>query len=309
MESKNLNNGDYGNIPGNAPQPEANDRGSYDGLFNVPFNQRQNDDFDPVAWGEQKQATRQELYDTIEEMADKTLADPDALSEYLNMQARMGKMSVANTLLTVAQKPEATYAMSFDDWQQKGRSVRKGEKGFMILEANGEYEREDGTLAMSFDAKRVFDVAQTYGKPLRERTVPTIKSAMKALTTDSPVAIQLTDDVSPSVVAEYYEEDNSIHVARGCEGKDLFFAISRELARAEQGGTPFLCDCAANIACLRYGVPTRYCDRVPNDMAAMEPREKRGALGMVREAACSTIERVDRNLYLERQQVRNQPER
>ena len=288
---------------------ESRQESGFDSLFSGTAAVTPAENFDPTAWAEQKQTRRQELYETIEEMADKTLADPNALSEYLNMQARMGKMSMANTLLTIAQKPEASYVMSFDDWQQKGRSVKKGEKGFYILEANGEYERQDGTLATSFDAKRVFDVAQTYGKPIHERTAPPIRMALKALMTDAPVPVQLTDDVPQSVVALYRPEDNTVHVAKGCDGKELFFAISRELARAEQGVDTFLCDCAANIACLRYGVPAKYCDRVPDEFATMEAREKRGALNMVREAACSTIERVDRNLYLERQQARNQPER
>lgn len=287
----------------------SNDRGAYDGLFQQPIKQQQDHDFDPAAWAEQKQTRRQELYETIEEMANKTLTEPETLKEYLAMQARMGKMSMANTLLTVAHKPEATYVMSFDDWQQKGRSVQKGEKGFYVLEANGEYERVDGTLATSFDAKRVFDVTQTYGKPVRERTAPPIRMALKALMTDSPVPVQLADNVPESIVAQYSPEDNIVYVAKGCDGKELFFAISRELARAEQGGDTFLCDCAANIACLRYGIPAKFCDRVPDEYAALEPRAKRGALGMVREAACSTIERVDRNLYLERQRERNQPER
>ena len=66
--------------------------------------------------------------------------------------------SVANTLLIAAQKPEASYVMSYDDWTQKGRSVKRGENGFFILEANGEYTREDGSLATSYDAKCVFDI-------------------------------------------------------------------------------------------------------------------------------------------------------
>lgn len=63
--------------------------------------------FDREAWAQQKREQRQELYNLIEEMSEKTLADPSALSDYLNMQARLGKASVANTLLMIAQKPKA----------------------------------------------------------------------------------------------------------------------------------------------------------------------------------------------------------
>lgn len=245
----------------------------------------------------------------IEEMLEKTLADPSALSDYLNMQARLGKTSVANTLLMIAQKPNATFISGFDDWQKRGRSVKRGEKAALVLEANGEYERSDGTMGVNFDVKRVFDISQTYGKPIRERTAPPIKTALKAITTNVPVPVKLSEGISQSVGAMYSEKDNTVYVARGVEGNELFFALSRELARAHSGADTFVCDCAANVACLRYGVPAKYCDRIPDEIAALESREKRSALNIVRDAACEIAERVDRNLFAERQQSRNDPVR
>ena len=281
---------------------------NYDNLFEQQPEQKEQP-FDREAWAEQKREQRQELYDLIDEMSEKTLADPSALSDYLNMQARLGKTSVANTLLVVAQKPDATFIANYDDWQKRGRSVKRGEKGTMVLEANGEYERPDGTMGVNFDVKRVFDISQTYGKPARERTNPPIKTALKAITTNVPVPVKLSESVSQSVGAMYSEKDNTVYVARGVEGNELFFALSRELARAHSGQETFICDCAANIACLRYGVPAKYCDRIPDEIASLESREKRSALNIVREAACEITERVDRNLFAERQQSRNEPVR
>ena len=281
---------------------------NYDNLFEQQPEQMEQP-FDREAWAEQKREQRQELYDLIDEISEKTLADPSALSDYLNMQARLGKTSVANTLLVVAQKPDATFIANYDDWQKRGRSVKRGEKGMMVLEANGEYERPDGTMGVNFDVKRVFDISQTYGKPARERTNPPIKTALKAITTNVPVPVKLSESVSQSVGAMYSEKDNTVYVARGVEGNELFFALSRELARAHSGQETFICDCAANIACLRYGVPAKYCDRIPDEIASLESREKRSALNIVREAACEITERVDRNLFAERQQSRNEPVR
>ena len=281
---------------------------NYDNLFEQQPEQTEQP-FDREAWAQQKREQRQELYDLIEEMSEKTLADPSALSDYLNMQARLGNTSVANTLLVVAQKPDATFIANYDDWQKRGRSVKRGEKGTLVLEANGEYERPDGTMGVNFDVKRVFDISQTYGKPVRERTAPPIKTALKAITTNVPVPVKLSEGVSQSVGAMYSKMDNTVYVARGVEGNELFFALSRELARAHSGADTFVCDCAANIACLRYGVPAKYCDRIPDEIAALESREKRSALNTVRDAACEITERVDRNLFAERQQSRNEPVR
>ena len=110
---------------------------NFDSLFS---NQQQCSEqpFDKKQWAQQKQEKRQELYDTIDEMADRTLSEPEMLAAYIKTQARLGMTSVANTLLIAAQKPEASYVMSYDDWTQKGRSVKRGENGFFILEANGE---------------------------------------------------------------------------------------------------------------------------------------------------------------------------
>ena len=281
---------------------------NYDNLFEQQPEQTEQP-FDREAWAQQKREQRQELYNLIEEMLEKTLADPSALSDYLNMQARLGKTSVANTLLMIAQKPNATFISGFDDWQKRGRSVKRGEKAALVLEANGEYERSDGTMGVNFDVKRVFDISQTYGKPIRERTAPPIKTALKAITTNVPVPVKLSEGISQSVGAMYSEKDNTVYVARGVEGNELFFALSRELARAHSGADTFVCDCAANVACLRYGVPAKYCDRIPDETAALESREKRSALNIVRDAACEIAERVDRNLFAERQQSRNDPVR
>ena len=281
---------------------------NYDNVFEQQPEQTEQP-FDREAWAQQKREQRQELYNLIEEMLEKTLADPSALSDYLNMQARLGKTSVANTLLMIAQKPNATFISGFDDWQKRGRSVKRGEKAALVLEANGEYERSDGTMGVNFDVKRVFDISQTYGKPIRERTAPPIKTALKAITTNVPVPVKLSEGISQSVGAMYSEKDNTVYVARGVEGNELFFALSRELARAHSGADTFVCDCAANVACLRYGVPAKYCDRIPDEIAALESREKRSALNIVRDAACEIAERVDRNLFAERQQSRNDPVR
>lgn len=283
---------------------------NFDSLFSDQ-QQRSEQPFDKEQWAQQKQEKRQELYDKIDEMADRTLSEPEMLAAYIKTQARLGMTSVANTLLITVQKPEASYVMGFDDWAQKGRSVKRGENGFFILEANGEYTREDGSLATSYDAKRVFDVSQTHGKPIQQRAALAmpLRSKLKALMTNAPVPIKPSENVTESVGALYSQEDNTIYVARTSNWNKLFFVVARELARAEQEESTFICDCAANITCERFGVPSVPCDQIPDELSALDVREKRSVLGIVREAAWDINERVDRNLYTERQQTRNQPER
>ena len=49
------------------------------------------------------------------------------------MAARFHNYSFNNTLLLLAQKPEASQVAGYTLWQQLGRQVAKGEKGLVIL--------------------------------------------------------------------------------------------------------------------------------------------------------------------------------
>lgn len=264
-------------------------------------------EFNFEEWVERKQARRAALYSKVDEMADKALSDKEVLSNYLTVQAKLGKTSVANSLLIAAQKPDATNLRSFEDWQQRGRSVISGEKGIEILVADGEYERADGTIGMNFEAKKVFDVSQTKGRKVFQRNHPPIKAVLKALMTNAPVPIKPDDSIAKNIGALYAEGKKVIQVAPGLENNELFFVVARELARADGCDNTFLCDCAANIACIRYGIEPKECDGISDEFRSLEPREKRDALSIIRDTACSIAERVDHNLQAERN--KKDPER
>lgn len=264
-------------------------------------------EFDREAWAAQKREQRDALYARADEMADKALSDKSVLVQYLGVQARLGKTSVVNSLLVAAQKPEASYLRSFEDWQKHGRSVMKGEKGIEILSSGGEYERADGSTGRSFDVKRVFDITQTHGSKEWKRNTPPIKAAIKALMTKSPVPIMQDGTLASSIGAQYSQDKNAILVARNLENKDLFFTVARELALADGCDNTFLCDCAANIACIRYGIEPRFPDTFSEEYTSLDNRDKRDALSIIRDTACDMIERIDHNLQVERN--KNEPER
>ena len=66
-------------------------------------------------WIEMKKQERAELYAAIDDMAEKALCDKEALSTYLTLQANLGRTSVNNTLLVMAQKPDATFTYTVSD--------------------------------------------------------------------------------------------------------------------------------------------------------------------------------------------------
>ena len=198
---------------------------NYDSIIenSVEKEQPQHQRLTTEEWAAKKQEERARLYDMAAYMADKVFSDPQQLKSYLGVQARLGKASVNNALLAAAQKPEAGYLLSYEDWQERGRSVKRGEKAIMQLVSNGEYERQDGSTGVSMDAKKVFDVSQTYGKPVGQRAILSMpfKSKLKALTTNTPVPVRLSDHVPQN--AMYDTQEREIRVARGLNGNALIY--------------------------------------------------------------------------------------
>jgi hypothetical protein len=105
-----------------------------------------------------------------------------AMARYLMAMGRFHSYSWGNTLLIHVQRPDATHVAGFTTWKKLGRSVRKGEKGILILapcggrkgttpaEDGGETETDGRRRepARRFRAAYVFDISQTEGEALPE---------------------------------------------------------------------------------------------------------------------------------------------
>ena len=277
-------------------------RENYDALFQespqaaAPAPSEPRAPMDKEAWAAKQKEQRETLYERADRMADAVLDDPAALQRYLKAQALLGRSGVTNTLLLMEQCPGATRVHSFEEWQRMGRSVKRGEQASLVFERGREYVREDGSIGAFQNVKRVFDVRQTAGKPLRQPPIHPVRNRLKALMTNTSVPVRLSDEISQSLGALYQEDKNAVQVARGLDGNDLFFVVARELARAETRASTFACDCVANIMCNRYGMTPRYSDQVPEEFANLEPQGKREVLVSVRNVACAMMERMDRSL-------------
>ena len=291
---------------------------NFDSIIESSVEKQQPQRLSTEEWVAKKQEERAKLYDMAADMADKVFADPQNLKKYLDVQSRLGKASVNNALLAAAQKPEASYLLSYEDWQEKGRAVKRGEKAVMQLVANGEYERQDGSMGVSMDVKRMFDISQTHGKPIGQRAILTmpVKSKLKALTHNTPVPIRISDHVPQN--AMYDAQEKEIRVARGLDGNTLVYSIARELAHAEfDRNAPddyehhlyeFEANCAAYITCTRLGLDVPLPSEIPYDLPERNTNYKKAVLNHVRDTACSIHERAEQNLYAERRQQKNMDE-
>jgi hypothetical protein len=97
------------------------------------------------------------------------LTSSDAWRAYLDAAMSFHDYSFRNTLLILAQKPDATRVAGFRSWQQRGRQVRKGEKAIRIYGYSSRTvaEIDEGTgdenirKVPTFPILSVFDISQT----------------------------------------------------------------------------------------------------------------------------------------------------
>jgi DNA primase catalytic core len=164
---------------------------------------------------------------------------------WLRVAARFHSYSFGNTMLILAQRPDATQVAGYRAWQLLGRQVDKGERGIQILApvTRREQAGPDGAAAeattgagskpdvIEVDADRlgtrhvvgwrvahVWDVSQTTGEPLPERPTPTLLSG------------QAPDGVWDALVAQ--AEAARFAVQRGdCDGANGYTHFGQRVIR------------------------------------------------------------------------------
>jgi hypothetical protein len=296
---------------------------SFDDLFRQENEQpvpRNDLPFDKEAWKQQKQEQREMVYAMIDDTAQTVARDGAAFQKYLDVQSRFDRYSVANALLILAQKPDATRIADFDTWKEQGAYIRKKETGFYILEPGEEYQREDGTVGISYNPKKMFDISQTGNSRKRETpTYPDDRTRIKALMDHAPVPIRISDALPEGTNALYRPEAREIQIRKGMDAGNIFRALSQELAHAEmdkgdgsyrRSDHAFHAYCVSYMLCKQYGVDTngyRF-DRAPQMLEGMDPQEVRAELSVIREAAGEISGRMNRMLF-QRQQIWQEPER
>lgn len=295
---------------------------SFDDLFSQEQpNTRSDQPFDKEAWAQKKQEQRETVYAMIDETAESVAKDGAQFQSYLDVQGRFDRYSVSNALLILAQRPNATVIKDFDTWKEQGAFIRKKESGFYILEPGEEYQRENGTTGISYNTKKMFDIAQTGNSRKRETpTYPDDRTRIKALMDHAPVPIHIAEKLQEGTNAMYLPDTREIEIRRGMDAGDIFRALAQELAHAEmdkgdgsydRSEHSFHAYCVSYMLCRQYGVDTggyRF-DRAPQMLEGMEPQEIRAELSDIKETAGEISGRMNRMLAQQRQQKRPEPER
>lgn len=277
--------------------------------------------FDKEAWAQKKQELRQWAYETIDAATTAISQSGDEFQRYLDVQSRFDRYSVSNAILILTQRPEATRIADFDSWKEQGVFIRRKETGFYILEPGEEYRREDGSTGISYNLKKMFDIAQTTANPKREQpTYPDDRMRIKALMDRTPVPIAIGDALPPETHALYQPDMRNIIIRRALVAGDIFRALAQELAHAEldrgdsrysRSDFTFHAYCASYMLCKQFGVDTssfRF-HRVPEKLKDLELQQIRAELTVMKDTAHDMARRMNRMLAQQRQQQRPEPAR
>ncbi len=273
-------------------------------------------------YAEKKRAEKEKVYQMIDETAKEIVSDPEKFKNFLDTQSQMDRYSAANALLIYNQCPQATQLKDFDDWGKDNVKITKGAKSISILEPV-EYTRADGSTAVSYNVKKVFDVSMTNG---RKTPAVSVNRDPKALITTmldvSPVEVQSTDELPyPNMAAFYNNEKQVLYVKRDvgdsvavaqCVAQELGHAQlsinSQSYSRKDMG---FQAVCIGYMLCKKYGVDTQNfaINRIPQDLSSKEPREIRAELSKMRNAMSEIHSHISDEMFRKKQERHRDYER
>ena len=248
--------------------------------------------FNKEEWAAQKQEQRKAAYELIDNTCSEMMADGDSFRQYLDVQGHFDRYSVNNAILVSAQMPEATQLKDYGSWKQSRAYVDKDAQKVTILEPGKEYEREDGSKAVGYNAKIVYDISQTSAKDRQQpQEQKTMRELVSAMIDASPVSFVPVDDLE--LPAFYDSAQQTIFIKTGLNEEQLFVSMAKEVSAAvfdfkhkeSRDVSDFKSFCVAYMVSSRYGVDTKgfRFDNLPKEFAGMETQEFKGELGSMRD--------------------------
>lgn len=248
--------------------------------------------FDKEQWAAQKQAQRKEAYELIDNTCSEMMSSGDSFRQYLDVQGRFDRYSVNNAILVSAQMPEATQLKEKAAWKQSRVYVNKDAQKVVILEPSKEYTRDDGSKAVGYNAKEVYDISETSAKDRQEaQEKKSMRELVSALIDASPVPFVPVADLE--MPAYYDSEQQSIFIRTGLNEEQLFVSMAKEVSAAvfdfkhneSREASEFKSYCVAYMVSSRYGVDTRGFNfsRLPKELAETDTQTFKGELGSMRD--------------------------
>lgn len=166
-------------------------------------------EFDRDKWIADRKKKRDEIFGIVDEQTKHIVSSPSEFKKFLDVQSRLSNYSAVNALLVLNQLPKAKKLQTFEEWSDQKISIKSGEKAIMLFEPY-EYTKDDGTTAVGYNIKSVFDVSQTNS---REKITFPVKSpaSLKNAVINSFDGIEETDIPLFEIVRDIAADNISQH--------------------------------------------------------------------------------------------------
>lgn len=247
-------------------------------------------------------------YKTIDEKLSEIKEFGKVFTDYLDLQSQFDRYTVANTILILSQRPDATQLKEHSAWNKLNVKVNKQAQKIKILEPS-EFKTKDGKDATSYNVKYVYDIADTNSDYVPEPKVNRDAVELtRALLNSSPVDYRIADDLDNDMNAIFDDRDNILYIKKGVgDSTKLFQDVARELSLAEiaynstdfsRSESEFSAKCASYMLCKKYGIDTRGLNipRVPMSWLNIENKDVRLYFTMARDSASTLGYRVYKEL-------------
>lgn len=264
-----------------------------------------------------KSEERQWAYDTVDNALSEMKSDSGLLIDYLNMQAQFDRYSVANAILLLNQKPEATQVKDYKGWKALKVKLNEGAEKLKIFEPST-FIGQEGQEVTSQNIKYVYDISDTNSKWQSEPLPNNASVLMEALLNTTPIDYRAVDEIPNNHCAFFDSQDNTLLIKAGTGNETkLFQEIAKELSLAEiaynsdddynRMECEYSAECSAYMLCRKYGIDTRGLNvtRMPREWENLENKDIRIYLTMAKDSVNTLSYRIYKDLNRDKE-TRNQ---
>ena len=260
---------------------------------------------------------RDGLYTLAAQQVEKTITSPTSYLHYLNKQSHFHQYTPTNVMLIMAQAPNATEIRSFATWQDNKCSIRRGERGFDILEPGKEYQKDDGSMAIGYDPRRMFDVSQLKKAPtpVPQRQYRT-DELVSAMVYKLPLEVHFIEHSTETPAVTYSDTDKSLIIQKDISEHELLEGLATELCFAQlaenyqydRNGLDFPAKSAAYMLCKKYNIEVRdtsFANEVQQFFDGYETGDVKNYLAEIKRTFKDVDERMEHGLYAQQQEKQN----
>lgn len=257
-------------------------------------------------YAEYKKNEKKQLYDIIDKRAKITISNGKELKKYLDVQSRFESYSVGNALAVTEQMPNATILKDYKGWNELGVYPKMFHKKIKILEPGESYMKDDGSVGINYNVKKMIDISQVPIKPKNKNEKYDDKILMKLFLSCNNAKLKVVDNIpNTNRKALYNLNEDVLYVARGAETPNIFYELAEGISKQEIGEDTniekFKNYCVSYMLCKKYNIDVSQYnfDNIPqefNNMSSKEIKEELEPIRRTLENICARLYSYSRNI-------------